>query len=34
MPRSSVASNPSRRTTTKVAPTDYSATIFDWFDAL
>src|SRR6267143_1643378 len=34
MPSRSAASKPSRRTTTKVAPTDYSATILPWFDLL
>src|SRR2546425_1190829 len=34
MPSKSAASKPSRRTTTKVAPTGYSATILPWFDLL
>src|SRR5438034_11012451 len=34
MPSRSAASKPSRRTTTKVAPTGYSATILPWFDLL
>src|SRR5438128_10310898 len=34
MPSRSAASKPSRRTTTKVAPTGYSATIVPWFDLL